>query len=366
MKLIRLFKHIGKISQVNENSSSDSKSATNDGDDNIGYGDYNIVIAKKINVLLIGRSQVGKSTIATNLLFPYFGSQKLGISDTENPCCYSLVIVRKQNIEIDNELDELEFTDSNFETLENLKFPFQHYQLNIVDTPGLTEVRNGKETVRSDDQIMNIIEKVTKIEVTGFNLICYVADYDKIQQFDVDIFKKFISFFDKNFSSISLLLLTHGENCTLEFQDEIRRRIREHENSKEIANYCQLGIEFCGALCANEVLSTGTDDPSVRENFVKSRLRAITKMRKKLLEIFVQQAGNTKMLTHKYFTGSVENLEISKGKLCQDAVKEKIFYKTLRSYQKIFQGGSCKKILLIMMLIVILKPWLIKKPMLFL
>ena len=56
MKLIRLFTPIRKTSQVNENSSSDSKSAatqvttqvTNDGDENIGYGDYNIVIANKL------------------------------------------------------------------------------------------------------------------------------------------------------------------------------------------------------------------------------------------------------------------------------------------------------------------------------
>ena len=45
MKLIRLFKHIRKISQVNENSQSDFKSATIDKDENIGYGNYNIVIA---------------------------------------------------------------------------------------------------------------------------------------------------------------------------------------------------------------------------------------------------------------------------------------------------------------------------------
>ena len=321
---------------------------------------------KKINVLLIGRSQIGKTTIATNLLFPYFGSKKVGVSDTKYPHCYSLVIVRNdnQNIENDNELDELEFIDSNFETLENLKFPFQLYQLNIVDTPGLTEIsKDGKEIVRSDEQIMKIIEACVKIEVTGFNLLCYVTEYSKIHQFDIDIFKKFISIFDKNFSSISLLLITHGDSCSLEDQDQQRIQIREHEKSKEIANYCKLGIEFCGALCANEVLSV--NDPSIREKFVRDKLQAITKMRKKLLEIFVQQARNENLLTHKYFTGSVENLEISKGKMCQDAVKENIFCKTLRSCQKIFQGGSSKKILLILMLIVILKAWLIKKPMLF-
>ena len=328
MKLIKLFKNIRKI---NENSPSDSEAATNDGDDNIGYGDYNIVIVKKINVLLIGRSQVGKTTIVTNLLFPYFGSQKVGISDTKLPHCYSLVIVHngKPNIENDDELDnELEFNDSKLETLENLKFPNQLYQLNIVDTPGLTEIsKDGKEIVQSDEQIMKIIERCLKIEVTGFNLICYVAECGKIQQFDVNIFQKFIAFFDKNFSAISLLLITHGDSCSLEDKDQIRKQIREHENSKEIANYCKLGIEFCGALCANEVLSL--NNPVVREGFVKERLQEITKMRIKLLEIIVQQAGNKNMLTHKYFTGSVENLEISKGKMCQDAVKEKgAFYKT--------------------------------------
>ena len=330
MKLIRLFKHKRNISHVNENSSSDSKSATNDGDENIGYGDYNIVIAKKINVLLIGRSQVGKTTIATSLLFPYFGSKKVGVSDTKYPHCYSLVIVRNGtlNIENDDELDELEFNDSNFETLENLKFPNQLYQLNIVDTPGLTEIsKDGKEIVRADEQIMKIIEACTKIEVTGFNLICYVAEYSKIQQFDVDIFKKFISIFDKNFSLISLLLITHGDSCSLEDQDQKRQQIREHEKSKEIANYCKLGIEFCGALCANEVLSV--NDPSVRESYVRDKLQAIKQMRKNLLELFVKQAGNKKMLTHKYFIGSVANFEIAKVKMCQDAVKEKgAFYKT--------------------------------------
>jgi GTPase SAR1 family protein len=325
MKLIRLFKNIKKNSQVTENSQSDSKQATNVEEENIGYGDYNIVIAKKINVLLIGRSQVGKTTIATNLLYPYFGSQKLGVSDTKIPFCYSLVIVHNgiQNIENDNVPDnEFEFNESKFETLENLKFPIQLYQLNIVDTPGLTEIsKDGKETVRSDEQIMKIIDTCLKIEVTGFNLICYVTEYDKIQQFDISIFKKFISVFDKNFSAISLLLITHGDKCSIQYQDEIRQNIKEHENSKDIANYCQLGIEFCGALCANEVLSV--DDSTVREGVVKDRLRAISKMRNNLLKIIVQQAGNTNMLTHKYFTGYVENAQSAKRKMCEAAVKEK-------------------------------------------
>ena len=87
------------------------------------------------------------------------------------------------------------------------------------------------------------------------------------------------------------------------------------------------------------------NDPAVKKGFVKDRLRAITEMRKKLLEILVQQAGNKNMLTHKYFTGSVENFEFAKGKMCKDAVKEK--------------GGCCKKILLIFGLAVILIAWLI-------
>lgn len=55
-----------------------------------GFGDFKLTIAKTINILLVGRSGTGKTTIFNSLLNPQKGVESTsGYSDTKDPSCNS-------------------------------------------------------------------------------------------------------------------------------------------------------------------------------------------------------------------------------------------------------------------------------------
>jgi GTP-binding protein EngB required for normal cell division len=51
----------------------------------LGNGNYLVRPSKRINVLLVGRSQTGKTTIAQTLIHPEIGTSSTGFSDIRDP-----------------------------------------------------------------------------------------------------------------------------------------------------------------------------------------------------------------------------------------------------------------------------------------
>ncbi|CAF1349557.1 unnamed protein product [Didymodactylos carnosus] len=92
---------------------------------------------QEINVLLVGRSQTGKSAIIEALRNPRFRKTKSGFSTTRDPKCYRLVLYVKDK-----------------ETV---------YQVNLIDTVGVNEV--SKE----------VDKQWTEYEILGLSRIFFLA-----------------------------------------------------------------------------------------------------------------------------------------------------------------------------------------------
>jgi GTPase Era involved in 16S rRNA processing len=150
-----------------------------------------------INVLLIGRSQCGKSAIVKLLADPTDSVASTGFSDTKALSC-----------------KRLSFTDS--ET--NVK-----YQLNIIDTAGLGESqRDGCS--RSDEELLHAISAGCQASVNHLNIICFVSIALRINAEDVLIIEKLQHALGPEYSAISMLVLTHCDEYDTQLIDSFVRR----------------------------------------------------------------------------------------------------------------------------------------------
>ncbi|CAF3362530.1 unnamed protein product [Rotaria socialis] len=116
------------------------------------------------NVLIIGRTRTGKSTIKDLLIDPTKVQSELTmVSETKGPVFTSFV------------------------------FPNASLLLNIIDTPGVFERGNQQEMIRSDEAIMKAIVQCVNLELTKFHLVCFAFSMTAgIQRDDMDALKLFM------------------------------------------------------------------------------------------------------------------------------------------------------------------------------
>ncbi|CAF1666021.1 unnamed protein product, partial [Adineta ricciae] len=136
-----------------------------------------------INILLIGRSQVGKSTLIEALRDPNFSAMRTGISQTREPSYKQLTMTSEDG---------------------------KDYTLNIIDTPGLQEVRQDPDETRTDEQLLTLFRNVfSSGKIRDLNVIAFVSVIGRTHQNDIETFKSLIDFFGERFKAISTLILTH-------------------------------------------------------------------------------------------------------------------------------------------------------------
>jgi predicted GTPase len=285
---------------------------------------YCIGYSKVINVLLVGRTQVGKTSLIASLLCPQYGGIKSGFSDTKLPQCYSFVIEDTSTKEVQSETTKPEafnFSESNLDGLKLVSTKSALYQLNIIDTPGLSEVqKDGKEVMRSDEELMKLIINCAKLEVTGFNIICFVAKAGDAQLNDIKVFKTIKGYLNEEFSKISLMILSHADQCTEEAIKNFEYELTNHSQSQEIAKYCKLGFAPIGALDYLEFEAIKRQ--TVKEGLLEDKTERIIKMRDNLIKIFIEQAGQEKMLICDKLNSAVQTAEAAKSKAIENAIKE--------------------------------------------
>ena len=96
----------------------------------LGYAGYQISQAKIINILLVGRSQSGKSTLLETFMKPQQAVRGRGFAVTREPTLHTFVITnQKAN---------------------------RSYTMNVIDTPGLREKRIDEDMQRGDEEIINL------------------------------------------------------------------------------------------------------------------------------------------------------------------------------------------------------------------
>ena len=234
----------------------------------IGLGNFEVRKAEALNVLLVGRSQSGKSTLLKTIINPYSATDKTGFSLTRRPEMHMLILSN---------------TESN-----------KSYQLNIIDTPGLKDNPDKSESkAMTDMEIFNLLTVFMQNNITKLHLVCLVSIAGKTHQHDIETFNSVIKYLGKEFSPISMLILTHCDEYNEIKVDEYEKQIQTHEHTKEIYEYCQLKFMRVGALDKDQLdkmvesLGLGKVKP-----IVENRVEANQNFRTKFLSTIIKTAGD--------------------------------------------------------------------------
>ena len=121
---------------------------------------------RQVNVLIVGRTRTGKSTVKGILIDPTNVPSEMNIlSDTREATFESFMI------------DDLGIV------------------LNIIDTPGVFEYCDREDLIRSNEVILQSIEKCINHEITKFHLVCFAFSMTAgIQADDIKALELFKSF----------------------------------------------------------------------------------------------------------------------------------------------------------------------------
>lgn len=256
-------------------------------------GGYHCCNVEQINMLLIGRTQSGKSTIFEALKNPEYSKTAKGFSETREPTCYRTVLI-----------DENEG---------------KGYMLNVIDTPGLKEVSKNGEESRSDQELLKMARHCIEQNLTTLNLICLVSSAGKTHQQDLEVFQPLMEFLGKDWDQNTLMILTHADGYDIDKLNEFEKDIAEHSLSKEAYNYCKLGICFHGIINCDR-MAVFKDYPNIQEEMKQVELKHLVPLRKKLFEKIITAAKNRKEISQ--LADIARSTETERQRLIDKAVKE--------------------------------------------
>ena len=164
------------------------------------------------------------------------------------------------------------------------------YTLNIIDTPGLHEVRQDMSETRTNEQLLALFRSIFESgQVRALNVICFVSVVGKTYQNDIDTFQSLIDFFGERFKSISALILTHCDKISLERLQQLTEDIKTHPKCSSVVGYCRLGIYHHGTLDVDDL---DTFDEEIRDRIRKATLERLEPMRGKLTKFLLAQSEN--------------------------------------------------------------------------
>jgi hypothetical protein len=214
------------------------------------HGKYRVSKANHKNIMLIGRTRTGKSTIRALLVDPTKVPEELTLkSDTRDPLFES------------------------FHASDNKMV------LNIIDTPGLFERGSGEIDIRDNDTILRTISFCVNMEITKFHVICYcIAITNGINAEDIKSLELLIEHFGRNLADNSCLIITHCESKTEDQLELYKRELLQDQYFKNIASYFKLGIWFSGSL--------NRDDYNKGHENLKDQYVTICEYREKLIQLF--------------------------------------------------------------------------------
>jgi hypothetical protein len=218
--------------------------------DYLYYGKHKVSRANHKNIMLIGRTRTGKSTIRALLVDPTKVPEELTLkSDTKDPLFES------------------------FHASDNKMV------LNIIDTPGLFERGTNEIDIRDNDTILRTISFCVNMEITKFHVICYcIAITNGINAEDIKSLELLTRHFGSNLARNSCLIITHCESKTEDQLELYKRELLQDQYFKNIASYFTLGISFSGSL--------NRDDYNRGNESLEDQYVTICEYREKLIQLF--------------------------------------------------------------------------------
>jgi len=181
-----------------------------------GIRKFNIIIAKTLNIVLLGKSGSGKTTFTRTLLNLDYVPEGHGFfSKTREPEIHTSVLEWKNDF----------------------------YQLNIIDSPGLFESTQTPSENRSNDALMEMAMSCVDKSVTNVHCFAIVQRQDMtLSNENVATFKELSKIIPENIRNNCCLILTHCEKF-----DETKKKKKELELNEfeEVNEFTRGGIFFC-------------------------------------------------------------------------------------------------------------------------
>jgi hypothetical protein len=215
-------------------------------------GLHEVVEVSQKNILIIGRTRTGKSTIQNLLVNPMAVPTDISlVSETREPSFRSFMLPKVKLL------------------------------LNIIDTPGVYERHNDESMRRSEEIILASITKCVNAEITKFHMACFAFSMGAgIQKDDIEALKLFINHLGPDVSENSCLIITRCEMKTASQRERLKRELSEDTEFKKIRPYFKKGIFFTGSL--------NYDDYNTGQSSVIDQFKNILEYRKMLINEFMQ------------------------------------------------------------------------------
>jgi len=175
------------------------------------------------NILFLGRTRVGKSSIIQILKNPSAISMPLSI--------YRGTV----NAELSNYVFDYD--------AEKTKI-----NINIFDTPGLFE-KSIDGVKRTTEKLLEVIKECVEKEITKFHLICFVISVkDGINDQDIEAIKIFKNYLMENMNKNCCLIVTGFENKNQTDIEKLKIEIDSLKEFDDIRDLFGRGIYFSGII----------------------------------------------------------------------------------------------------------------------
>jgi len=236
--------------------------------------------AEMKNVLIIGKSGVGKSTIFQTVQnSSHIPPPRKLFAQTSKPVLHPIVTI------VDG----------------------KHYSINVIDTPGLYEVRRNAEEKRTNDQILNLVQSCINQSVTSLSTVMVTFKLgDTLTDQDISLIHILKSFLPSKLRQNTILVFTHAEDVA---DDQIKDRVAEFEKDgsmKDLRDLCAGGVFFFG--------TTDCDRNCKYKSYKEEVLPSVKKMRTELLK----QIVSMKLISILPESAISQLLEfVSKDKMCR-------------------------------------------------
>lgn len=212
------------------------------------------------NIILMGRTRTGKSTVARTL----------------NNVCY----IPQSNLSLYSETKEIEI----HRVASPLMVNKEKFSFNIIDTPGFYDqtVKQGEKL--SNEYITRLIRKCMKEDTTNIHCFAFVFNlHNGINNDDI----KSMLYVKDNYPGIKkhlMLLLTHSEETTETQRKTLLESFFKHETvvKSNLKEFFGAGVFYMG--CLRPQLRDNVDEKAARV-----QLKNILHMRSTLLNFLIKE-----------------------------------------------------------------------------
>jgi len=209
------------------------------------------------NVLIIGKAGSGKTTLLEILKNPSFQTSftQSFFATGSKEAIYTPLVVRNSER--------------------------RAYSINIIDTPGIYEIRASNSDSRSNEQIVKIIQDIVTHSITHLSAIILTIPIDHvINEEDINVLSIFKGILGDSLKKNTLLVFTKCEQHQFETLAERLNEFLSSEVSLPFLDLCQGGIRFSGAISGEMAKELGT-------GYETKIISKVVRLRQNILETIV-------------------------------------------------------------------------------